>query len=59
MKAPLHCTIVLLFVSALAFGQRTANIAFSGGVTNYTGDLAKKTIFPFSSAIHISIGLST
>lgn len=50
MKAPIQFTLILLFASFFSYGQRTANIALSGGVTNYTGDLGNEKIFPFSSA---------
>ncbi|MBL0104962.1 MAG: hypothetical protein IPP51_15090 [Bacteroidetes bacterium] len=43
--------VLLLFLSPFAMlAQRTANIALSGGVVNYIGDLANEKIFPFSSA---------
>lgn len=50
MKGTLQLILVLLFTSSIAFGQRTANIALSGGVTNYTGDLGNEKLFPFSAA---------
>ena len=50
MKAALRIILVILFATSATFGQRTANIALSGGVTNYTGDLGNEKFFPFSAA---------
>ena len=50
MKLTLRLVILLSFLSSISIAQRTANIALSGGVTNYTGDLGNEKIFPFSSA---------
>lgn len=49
MKKQLLLLIALL-PAMFSSAQRTANIAVSGGVVNYIGDLANEKIFPFSSA---------
>ena len=49
----LRLLLVLIFLSVLAkssTAQRKAEIAFSGGVVNYIGDLANEKFFPYSSA---------
>ncbi len=50
MKLLLPATLCLLLLSFSSMAQRTANIALSGGVVNYTGDLGNEKYFPFSSA---------
>lgn len=39
-----------LAISHSIFAQRTANLGFSTGVTNYVGDLGHEKYFPYSSA---------
>lgn len=41
---------LLLICSFSTMAQRTANIALSGGVVNYIGDLGNEKLFPYSSA---------
>jgi hypothetical protein len=43
-------TITMLFFTVSTFAQRTAQISFSTGVTNYIGDLGNEKYFPYSSA---------
>jgi hypothetical protein len=44
-------SLFLLLISSLSLtAQRTANIAISGGVVNYVGDLGNEKYFPYSSA---------
>lgn len=43
--------LLLLLISSFSLtAQRTANIAVSGGVVNYVGDLGNEILFPYSSA---------
>ena len=44
-------SLLILLISSLSLtAQRTANIALSGGVVNYVGDLGNEILFPYSSA---------
>src|SRR5215207_838739 len=42
--------LLLLCLSTLSYGQRTADIAYSSGIVHYIGDLANEKNFPFSSS---------
>ncbi|MFM2206834.1 MAG: hypothetical protein RL213_809 [Bacteroidota bacterium] len=50
MKRLIFTLPILLFGVLHVQAQRRAEIAVSGGVTNYVGDLANEALFPYSSA---------
>ncbi|MBP6335094.1 MAG: hypothetical protein KA444_06430 [Bacteroidia bacterium] len=50
MKNLYALLIVFFIATSSSFAQRTADVALSGGVTNYIGDLGNENLFPFSSA---------
>jgi len=50
MRKIYSIVIIFLLCSSSGFAQRFADIAISGGLTNYVGDLGNEKNFPLSSA---------